>query len=135
MKWLLATVLILASVAGIAYYLSSDGDDKTIAGSVVLTNGNLIYRLGDYCEGMNGYRDLHRGSVVKVADDDGRIMAEGLLLTGRQGDGDCTLAFTIPGVQPSNSYTLQVGDREPIQISRASLEDQNWRVVLTVDDL
>lgn len=135
MRLLLAVILILASVAGIVYYVSISDEDTAISGSVVLTDNNLIYRLGNYCEGMNGYRDLHRGGLVSLVNEHGIVIAEGELLTGQLNGHECAFSFTIAEVPRLDSYSLRVGGRPPVQISKSSLEDEGWSIVLTVEDL
>lgn len=122
--WML--IPILAVVAGIAagmvvFTSGSSSDTFPLSGSVTIRNPfgptPTIQVLPDgTCQGYSGYGDLASGAIVQVSDGTGHVLGTGSLTPGQQvpvGGGvyGCKMAFTVPNVSETDTYVVQVANR------------------------
>jgi hypothetical protein len=105
-------------------------------------SGRLIGARGDCAVDADRYPDIQRGSQVTVKDDSGRVVGTGTLHKGRlvnphpvkwppfEGltsgytdlEGPCRYRFTVANLPGSAFYTLQLGGRNPVTVTREQVE-------------
>jgi hypothetical protein len=109
----------------------ADAATHTIRGTVVVRGGVSL----EDCAGADDQSDIHRGSRVRLQDDDRRVVARARLGPGRAGGESiarCLFRFRMRDVTSSPNYTFLLAARgEGRTVTRAHLAAHDWRVTLT----
>ncbi|MGH8984726.1 MAG: hypothetical protein ACRDY6_12755 [Acidimicrobiia bacterium] len=136
----MAGVLALAACGG-----DGDGGGGSRVLSGTLTVEGITNTAMTRCDGSEhrGYDDLVAGAPVVVHDGNGSTIATGELRDGQpveQRDSlpidftDCEFRFRMADVPDAEFYTVEVSHRGEVTYSRSELEDEDWRVTLTIGD-
>lgn len=113
-----------------------DSTLHTISGKIVLTGSigftnHEIDASGTTCSGAGGYSDIHPGADVIVQDGAGTTIALGRLGEGEWdrtegNNGTCTISFSVGDVPDTDFYTITIGNRDGLLMSRSDLEAVGW---------
>ncbi|MGW1160375.1 hypothetical protein ACWD48_19585 [Streptomyces sp. NPDC002519] len=121
----LAGFVVGAAVVGLIWGLSSGGSSTpktfTLKGSMTLTGDNVpTGETNEDCTGYSGYDDIRAGTSVTVYDNDGKVVGQGVLGTGKPKDAACVFAVSVPGVpEGSKFYQVEVSHRGKVTVSAA----------------
>jgi hypothetical protein len=135
------SLVVLLALAGVAVLLSGrDDESHTIRGTFSLTDidgwdaeGDVPHDEGDECWSEGGFDDIGVGSQIRVHDGDGTSMGTGTLYGGVVNeDYDCEFIFIIKDVGSADYYRVGSGRRGDVEYSKSEMEDNNWRVHLTL---
>ncbi|HJT63395.1 MAG TPA: hypothetical protein VJ839_01320 [Candidatus Limnocylindria bacterium] len=75
------------------------------------------------CTGMGEWDDVAAGATVVVLDPAGHRVATGSVDGGNRGpSSQCTFTFFVEELPYAESYTLRIGEQEPLTYSRAKLK-------------
>ncbi len=141
---LVAVAVFGLFVVGKAGLPMPGGPDHVLAGEFVVKDlGNLDFdELNAALDGAStdcgaglggGYSDLRAGTAVSIKDGEGRLLGKGVLKGGRQSINGCSFAFSVE-VPDSPFYEVEVSQRGTVPFSRDELEQQDWRISLSVGD-
>lgn len=130
----LAGVVGLTAVAGLAYFLlRDDSESNTITGTMSLFDIDSGWDEGDTCFGSGGYSDISSGAQVRVTDQEGKTLAVSELGSGRSKTGfDCTFSFTIDDVPKAEFYEVEVTHRGKLSYSHEEMEKRDWAVEVSL---
>lgn len=132
----------MAALAAAGWALRG-GDDVTISGTILVKDLNIRV-IGSPCSGARPFLDIHAGTEVVVRDAAGEAVAEGTLGDTEavmayaeleeleRAPSGCMLSFTVAGVPPSDSYTVEVAGEHEITRTHAELEADGWSVEMEV---
>jgi len=112
-------------------------DSFSIKGDLTLVDSN-IGGTPENCFGLGGYSDIEEAMPVTIKDGQGKILA-----TGRTGSGTqpkdvgysyvkCIFYFQVDSVPKSDFYTIEVGRRGGLNYSFEEIQNQNWKVSLSL---
>lgn len=128
--------------------LKADGIEATPASETYTIEGTVQLRqdrdepviyldaLG-HCSGTRGYDDIQTGANVVILDGSGTTLATTTLETADDSDGSrprsniCEFQFTVE-VPAADFYTLEIGRRGAPTYSFAEMEDNDWRMDLSI---
>jgi hypothetical protein len=154
MKAQASAIAVLILLAGCA------AQSKHLSGQVLFPSAPPGYD-GQPCAAPTGYDDIKAGLQVVVKNAAGEIVGSGTLqeststakpLNEEQQRGlqdpqvaahlagrvpiSCSFPFEVEGIPKSDFYTVQVGndDRGSLTFKFDQLEQQDWKVVLTLGD-
>lgn len=130
----LVAAIILAPLAVIAFYVFDD-DERTIQGAFLVSHPDNYVRLGDYCAGEGLFEILDRGTVVRVWDAFGNVLATSSTFTGDQLESTCSFRFTLENVASVDEYHFQFGDQPVYVIDRETLEQSDWSPIIQADQV
>ncbi|MEX2253839.1 MAG: zinc ribbon domain-containing protein [Acidimicrobiia bacterium] len=136
--WLIPAVVggaLIAIVLIAVFVLGGGGGDEgqRVSGTFTLFDQDTA----DLdCIGTGGYNDIGPGTEVRVSDEGGTVLATGALGSGKDLEGlGCIYRFSLKTVPDANFYEFEVAHRGGITYSRAKLENQEWRVDLSLGDI
>ncbi|MDB9496814.1 hypothetical protein PN441_07410 [Spirulina major CS-329] len=104
----------------------------TITGSLTLLDSD-IEGSDDYCYGSGGYGDIEANMPVTIRDGQGNILA-----TGNTGAGskkslvECVFDFEVTNIPKTEFYAIEVGRRGELNYSFDELNEQDWKVSLSI---
>lgn len=122
----LGLAIFTASCGGTARHAITG--HMTLSGLDVL-NGTPGLKVGADCYGAGGYDDIHEGTSVSVANQDGKIIA-----TGQLGAGSivafhtCSLPFTVKDVPDAKFFKVTISHRGELVYSKDELSGKGWVV-------
>lgn len=132
------------AAVGAALLLAACGGAATnrLSGEVVLRSPDDI-ALGEEggqeaCAGAagSGYEDIIGGEEIVVFNPDGEPVARATLGLGQPSDGGaaCTFPWEIAELPEADAYAIAIGDREPVPYTLDELRQDDFRVVLSLND-
>jgi hypothetical protein len=149
-----------SAIAALVLLAGCATQSKDLSGQVFFPSAPPGYD-GQPCTAPTGYDDIEAGLQVVVKNAAGEIVGSGALqestataktLSEEQQRGlqdpqvaahlagrvpiTCTFPFEVEGIPKSDFYTVQVGsgDRGSLTFNFDELEQQDWKVVLTLGD-
>ena len=123
---------------------------------LLIQDTSVLYRRGDTCQGEGAFSDMRSGTQVLITDNTGALLETGGLTPGtvklafhpihRIGPSDrlnrgynpeglplvqpgrvhCEFSFEILGIPEADFYSIEVGRRDPLTLSRRELETNAW---------
>lgn len=137
---LIAGAVCVASACGASTPAAPPATDPPrhqITGTLRLTASGLVHGKDNTCTPTGGYSDLHSGTQVLVKDGASKVIAQGRLEEGHQGDGKnanviCVFSFTVPEVPDADFYLVSVSHRGDVSHTRAEMDAANWNVELSL---
>ena len=136
LQWIIlpgAAILLGVTIAYLGY-LWTLPEGAVIRGSVYVYSApdpTRPYTSGGCADGDVGpgeFADLHRGTVVKVTDETGKVLSVAGLSRGADTLDLCTFAFAAGPVDESVSYTVQIGERAPTTFTHEEMVARRWQV-------
>lgn len=130
------TVLVLALAA------CGGAATRQLTGEVVIRSANDI-ALGEeggqpVCAGAvnSGYGDIVGGEDVVVRGGNGEELARTTLEIGQPSANgtECTFPWSIAELPETSSYTVTVGQREPVPYTLDELRQDQFEIVLALND-
>jgi len=114
-----------------------DSGAHTLTGSIALYDANATYLRGQSCKGTGGYSDLAPGGQDTVRDQNGAIIAVGMITDGIASDYKgivvgCNLNFVVKDVPEAKFYTIEVTHRGPLSYTYADLVALGWMLSLRI---
>lgn len=92
------------------------------SGVLRLTDGDYVTSdVGDPCQGLGGFSDMHEGAPVTVLDASGQQVGLGELGPGRLEKGwTCAFGFTVPGIPSADTlFSIEVAGRGGVTFGEA----------------
>jgi hypothetical protein len=100
---------------------------ETVSGSLIIDDAHVFFARP--CNGLGADRDLHTGTPVVVRDGNARQLAATVLQKGvRVGYHACVFAFVVAHMHPTDTLTLQVGNRNPLSFGARDHRGNDWSI-------
>lgn len=133
---LISILVVLAACGG-----GGGGSGRTLNGDLTLFDINMVSdQVGGSCNGQGGFNDLREGASVVVKDSSGKIVATGVLGSGKRiglngsttVSSECRFPISVAGVPTSDFYQVEVSHRGGQTYKRADLESAGFQVHLKI---
>lgn len=129
-----AAAILLGVVIAYFGYMWTRPDGAVIRGVVNVyspADPTRPYTSGGCAEGDVGpgeFADLHRGTVVRITDETGKVLSVGGLSRGADTLDQCTFAFAAGPLDESLSYTIQIAERAPATFTHEEMLARRFQV-------
>ncbi len=125
--WIVAGLLVLVTAC------SGGSSTHTIRGTITVPPAPGLNVFPNRCLVQDGYDDIDRGASIKVTNGSGNIVGTSAVADlGRLRDGSCVFHFVVKDVRDADFYTVKVSHRDGPAYSAKQLDDQGWRVGLSL---
>jgi hypothetical protein len=102
------------------------GSEHTLRGSLTVYDSTSFG-----CNLSLGYSDIHDGTRVVVMDSEDDVIASGTLDEG-SGSSLCEFSFEVDEIPDRDEYWVEIGNRTELHYTRSELEDDDWKLALTL---
>lgn len=139
MRRALIALVIVGLVLGLAAPAGAKTKTHTLDGTIDLRDAGGWSASQAFCEGSGGYSDIAGGGKVTVRSGGGKILALGQIKTGQPGSSTaggyyvvCHLTFKVKKVPDAKFYSVEIGNRDPLNYSLADMKKNHWFLGLSI---
>jgi hypothetical protein len=110
-----------------------NNEKHTLGGDVTVYDAKGGWTMDAGCATRAGYDDITIGAPVVVRDGNGKVIGIGSIgASVADAENICVFPINVPKVPQVDFYSVVVGHRDPVTMSKAELSRDNWQIELTL---